>query len=50
MEQFSLTLPSAAIPQNVASATLCGVVSSGNLEILVEPAASPDSCRIVVNT
>jgi malonate decarboxylase delta subunit len=50
MEQFSLTLPSAALPQNIASATLCGVVSSGNLEILVEPAAASDACRIVVNT
>lgn len=50
MEQFSLSLPSAALPQNIASSTLCGVVSSGNLEILVEPAASPDACRVVVNT
>ena len=50
MEQFSLSLPSAAPPQNIASSTICGVVSSGNLEILVEPAASPNACQVVVNT
>lgn len=50
MEQFSLTLPSATLPQNVASATLCGVVSSGNLEVLVEAAPMPDACTFTVNT
>jgi malonate decarboxylase delta subunit len=50
MEQFSLTLPSATLPGHIASSTLCGVVSSGNLEILVEPAANPAACEVRVNT
>lgn len=50
MEQFSLTLPSAAPPQDITSATLCGVVSSGNLEVLVEAAPLRDACTFTVNT
>ena len=50
MEQFTLTLPSSAPSQNITQATICGVVSSGNLEVLVEPAATTDACEIVVNT
>ena len=50
MEKFSLTLPSASLPQSVDSSTVCGVVSSGNLEILVEPAATPGACQFMVNT
>lgn len=50
MEQFSLTLPSPAPPQDIIHTALCGVVSSGNLEVLVEPAATRDACEIVVNT
>jgi malonate decarboxylase delta subunit len=50
MEQFSLTLPSAPLPQGVEGSVICGVVSSGNLEILVEPAATPDACQFTVNT
>lgn len=50
MEQFSLTLTSTSVPEHIASFTLCGVVSSGNLEILVEPAATSAACHIVVNT
>jgi malonate decarboxylase delta subunit len=50
MEQFSLTLTSTSLPAHIASSTLCGVVSSGNLEILVEPAATSSGCHIVVNT
>ena len=50
MEQFSLSLPSPALPQNITRSTLCGVVSSGNLEILVEPAATSEACQVVVNT
>jgi malonate decarboxylase delta subunit len=30
--------------------TICGVVSSGNLEILVEPNPSRNVCTVVVNT
>jgi malonate decarboxylase delta subunit len=50
MEQFSLTLPSASLPENIVRSTICGVVSSGNLEILVEPAATSEACQVVVNT
>ncbi|BCK88463.1 malonate decarboxylase acyl carrier protein [Sideroxyarcus emersonii] len=50
MEQFSLTLPSAPLPQNIPGASICGVVSSGNLEVLVEAAPLRDACTFVVNT
>ena len=50
MEQFSLSLPSASLPQSIESSSICGVVSSGNLEILVEPAVTPGVCQIMVNT
>jgi malonate decarboxylase delta subunit len=50
MEQFTLTFPSSALPRDVAHPVICGVVSSGNLEVLVEPTASRDACEIVVNT
>ena len=50
MEQFSLTLPSSPLPQGIVRAAICGVVSSGNLEVLVEPVATRDACEIVVNT
>ena len=50
MEQFILTLPSSTPPQDIVRAAICGVVSSGNLEVLVEPAAARDACEIVVNT
>lgn len=50
MEQFTLTLPSSAPSQNIVHAVICGVVSSGNLEVLVEPGATRDACEIVVNT
>lgn len=32
------------------SPTLVGVVASGNLEVLVEPAPAAGNCRVVVNT
>ena len=50
MEQFSLALPSSPLPQGIVRAAICGVVSSGNLEVLVEPGASRDACEIEVNT
>ena len=50
MEQFTLTLPTKALPQSTVRTVICGVVSSGNLEVLVEPLATRDACEIVVNT
>jgi malonate decarboxylase delta subunit len=50
MEQFTLTLKSETLPQNLNRAMLCGVVSSGNLEVLVESDSTPDVCKIEVNT
>jgi len=52
MENFTLTLPSASAAADPAlpAAALCGVVSSGNLEVLVEPAPLPNACEIAVST
>lgn len=56
MEIFTLTLPAAraaADPKHPAlpAAALCGVVASGNLEVLVEPAPlPPNTCEIAVST
>lgn len=50
MEQFTLTLPSKSPQQHGLHTAICGVVSSGNLEVLVEPLAQRDACEIVVNT
>jgi len=50
MEQFTLTLPSSAPPQDIVHAAICGVVSSGNLEVLVESGTTRDACEVVVNT
>jgi len=50
MEQFTITLPSKASQQSAVHTVICGVVSSGNLEVLVEPLAARDICEIVVNT
>lgn len=50
MEQFILTLPSQALVQDNVHVAICGVVSSGNLEVLVETASQFDVCEIEVNT
>jgi malonate decarboxylase delta subunit len=50
MEKFTLTLPSSTPPLEVIRSTICGVVSSGNLEILVESNPASDVCTVVVNT
>jgi malonate decarboxylase delta subunit len=50
MEQFTLTLSSQASQQLAVHTVICGVVSSGNLEVLVEPLPARDACEIVVNT
>ncbi len=49
MEKFSLEFDSLPSPSDVRDA-LCGVVSSGNLEVLVEAGAQPHICRVEVNT
>jgi malonate decarboxylase delta subunit len=49
MEQFTVILPAAAAAPGQQPA-LCGVVSSGNLEVLVEAGADPAACSIEVNT
>jgi malonate decarboxylase delta subunit len=50
MEKFTLALPSTTQSREVIRSTICGVVSSGNLEILVEANPSRDVCSVVVNT
>lgn len=50
MEQFTVRLPSKAPQQQAVRTVICGVVSSGNLEVLVEPLPTRDECEIVVNT
>jgi malonate decarboxylase delta subunit len=50
MENFTLTLPSSAPTREVKPNAICGVVSSGNLEILVELISAKDACTVVVNT
>ena len=50
MEHFTLALPSSPLPQDIVRAAICGVVSSGNLEVLVEPTPTRDVCEILVNT
>ena len=50
MEQFTVVLPSQPLPDLAAKPVVCGVVASGNLEVLVEPAPSADQCEIVVST
>lgn len=49
METFTLKLSSAPAPA-AHQAVLCGVVSSGNLEVLVERNPDPAMCAIEVNT
>lgn len=49
MERFTMTFPATG-DAGAGGAAICGVVSSGNLEVLVEPGAAPGSCRIEVST
>ncbi len=48
MEKFTLTLKS--VPAESLRTALCGVVSSGNLEVLVEHHGVEDACEIEVST
>lgn len=48
MERFEIKLPANAA--GARGTALCGVVSSGNLEVLVERSDDAASCTIEVNT
>ncbi|MBI2354228.1 MAG: malonate decarboxylase acyl carrier protein [Deltaproteobacteria bacterium] len=50
MEQFVMTFPAACRLAEAHPPRLCGVVSSGNLEVLVESGDPGDACRIEVST
>jgi len=48
MERFEIKLPAAGAA--AAQNALCGVVASGNLEVLVEAGSDPAMCAVEVNT
>lgn len=50
MEQFVMNFQIKQSQTTSASPRVCGVASSGNLEVLVESGEPADSCRIEVNT
>ena len=50
MEHLNFTFDGGQPANANASAIVVGVVSSGNLEVMVEPAAGDASCNIEVNT
>lgn len=49
MESLDFRFPSTPVP-TVRPAALCGVVGSGNLEILVQPGDDPAACVFAVKT
>ena len=50
MEMLQFEFPGGTPPQTKAATVVVGVVSSGNLEVMVEPAALNGACRIEVST
>lgn len=50
MEQFVMNFQVTNRLTTSTSPRVCGVVSSGNLEVLVESGEPEDTCRIDVNT
>lgn len=50
MEQFVMTFPAASRLPEIHPPRICGVVSSGNLEVLIEAGDPGDACRIDVST
>ena len=50
MEQLQFDFTGGTPAKPTAVPALVGVVSSGNLEVLIEPAALNGGCRIEVNT
>jgi len=49
MERFEITLP-ARTAGTARQTALTGVVSSGNLEVLVEAGQDPATCTVEINT
>jgi len=49
MEHFEITLPSIAV-SDLQQNALCGVVSSGNLEVMIEKSSTSEACHFEVNT
>ena len=50
MEVLQFTLPGQGARRTDRPAALTGVVSSGNLEVLIEPADFAGACRVEVRT
>jgi len=50
MERFVMIFQVTNCQTTPASPRVCGVASSGNLEVLVESGEPADTCRIEVNT
>jgi malonate decarboxylase delta subunit len=51
MEQLQFQLKTQSAPAQASDhSALCGVVGSGNLEILIRPAPGADHCEVSVNT
>ena len=50
MEHFVITFPASNRQPMTHPPRVCGVVSSGNLEVLVETGEPADCCRIEVST
>lgn len=49
METLDFRFDSAPVPQ-AADPALCGVVGSGNLEILMQAGAQPNACEVSIKT
>ena len=49
METLEFRFDSAPTPR-AADPALCGVVGSGNLEILVQPGSEPAACQVSIKT
>jgi len=49
METLDFRFDSTPVP-GTATPALCGVVGSGNLEILVQAGKQPDACEITIKT
>jgi malonate decarboxylase delta subunit len=50
MEHFIMTFPVSNRLPKIHAPRICGVVSSGNLEVLIETGKPGDDCRIEVST